>query len=126
MANYPTETGYQPLYAGASRGATAPTAAEVYAQGRTGLRLDVNVSAITGTSVTFTLQAYDPMTQTWFTLLASAAVVAASRIALFVDPRIATAANASAQQVLPNRMRLSVTHTTITAVTYSAVATLSY
>ena len=84
---------------------------EIFANGNTGIRVDIDITALTGTSVTFTLQYYEATSGTWLTLLASAAQVGAAHITLTVDPRATTSANVALNAILPNRMRVTTTGT---------------
>ncbi|MGB3328996.1 MAG: hypothetical protein WBA46_08595 [Thermomicrobiales bacterium] len=126
MGFYPTTTENYTLYPSAVRGATAPTAVEFYADGRKNVRIDINVSAITGTNVTFKVQGFDPAANGWFDLLTGAAQTGAARSVLQLGPEIATATNVGLNTSLPARMRLVPTNTAITNVTYSASITKSY
>lgn len=80
------------------------------------LTVDINVTAFSGTSITFTVQGQDSQGN-WYTLLASAAISATGRSTLTVGPQSPTAANASANRVVPNRVRV-LTSGTITSVNY--------
>lgn len=91
-------------------------------QGEKGFRVDIDVAAFTGTSITFTLQFLDPTSGTWQTLLASAAVAAAGHTVLQVSPDIVAAANLTAQVIPPAQWRLMSTGT-ITSVTWGAYVT---
>jgi hypothetical protein len=84
---------------------------EFFANGNQGARVDIDITALTGTSVTFTWQYYEATSGTWLTLLAAAAQVGAAHVVLQVDPRIATSANAALNAILPNRMRITSTGT---------------
>jgi hypothetical protein len=110
------------LFALAAR-TTNGSSGPVSGNGCAGIVVDINITAFTGTSITFTLEWQDPAAgNAWVTLLASAAKSATGRFSLTVDPRIATAANVSLQTGAKASMRLTTTGT-ITSVTYSAVAT---
>lgn len=126
MAFYPTTTDAYTLYQSAARLATAPLPVEFSADGRKNVRVDINVSAITGTSVTFKIQGYDPAAQAWFDLLTGTAQTGVARTVLQIGPDITTAANAALNAVVPARLRLFVTNSSITTVTYSASLTKSY
>lgn len=126
MAQYPTTTDAYTLFPAAARPAAAPTPVEFYAEGRKNVRIDINVAAITGTNVTFKVQGYDPAANAWFDLLTGAAQTGVARTALQLGPDITTAANTALNTSLPARMRLFVTNSAITTVTYSAALTKSY
>lgn len=87
--------------------------------GWTGLRVDLDITAFTGTSITFTIQYYDPGKGDWLTLLASAAQTGTGHVTLHVDPRMTTASNTILAAIVPKKWKL-VPSGTITSVTYSA------
>ena len=68
-----------------------------------GIKLVVNVSAISGTSpsLVVTLQGHDPSRNVNYTLLASAAITAVGTTVLTVYPGLVAAANSVANDVLP-------------------------
>ena len=90
--------------------------------GKTGIRFDIDITAFTGTGITFTVESWDPAKGGWITELASAALAATGRTVLQVDPRIAAAANLVAQRIVPKTLRLTPSGT-ITSVTYSVTYT---
>jgi hypothetical protein len=90
--------------------------------GKSGIRFDIDITAFTGTSITFTVESWDPAKQGWVTELASAALAATGRTTIQVDPRIAAAANLVAQRIVPKQLRITPSGT-ITSVTYSVVYT---
>lgn len=73
-----------------------------------GVTVFVNVSAITGTTPTFTvtLQGVDPVSGATITLLATTALNATGVHALTVYPGIAVTANVSANTVLPSNWQV--------------------
>lgn len=73
---------------------------------RRGVKLTIDITAITG-SLTVTVQAKDPVSGKYTTILASAALAATGTTTLTVYPGIAVAANASASDVLPATWRVS-------------------
>lgn len=93
-----------------------------------GVQVMVNISAISGASAdgTFTIQGYDELSDSWFTVLASAAKSATEFFTLTAYPGIAASSNVSANTVLPKRWRLNfdISATTTPSVTFSASATL--
>lgn len=95
-----------------------------------GVQVMVNVSAVSGTSATgtFTIQGYDELSDSWFTVLASAAKDANSTgfFTLTAYPGITASSNVSASTVLPKKWRLNfdISPTTTPSVTFSASATL--
>lgn len=89
-----------------------------------GIRLTINITAFTGTSITFTLVGIDPTAGTTSgTLLASAAKSATGIFTMTVYPGITVAANVSAADLLPEQWKL-VPSGTITTVTYGVRAEL--
>lgn len=76
-----------------------------------GLHLIVNVTAGSGFSLTFTLQGKDPITGVYYTILASAALVATGTTVLRVYPGLTAAANLTANDVLPDTWRVVVAGT---------------
>jgi hypothetical protein len=88
-----------------------------------GLRLTVEVSAFTGTSITFTIQGYDPLSDSVYTLLASAAITGTGTTTYLIYPGCVAVANAVANNVLPEAWQVTATGT-ITSATYSVRAEL--
>ena len=111
------------MFASAAR-TSHSNSSEVNTQSAKNITVDIDVTAFTGTSITFTLQGYDTAKQGWYTLVATAAISAAGHSTLTVGPEVTIVANAAAQRVVPLRVRL-VPSGTITSVTYSASILLS-
>lgn len=111
-------------YVASAARTTHPTNRTRTMKGWTGIRCDIDVSAFTGTSITFFLEWFDPVANEWTTLISSAAVSAAGRASLSVDPRLTVAANVAASAIVPDRVRLG-SSGTITSVTWSAMLTWS-
>lgn len=109
------------LFASAAR-TTHTNSPEVFLNDEAGFRITFNITAFSGTSIVFTIQYYEESAGSWNTLLATAALSATGLTVLHVDPRIATAANASLQAIPPKRIRV-VPSGTITSVTYGATFT---
>lgn len=86
--------------------------------------LDIDITQFTGTSITFTVLAKDPVAGTYYTVLASAALVATGHTVLIIDPRVVAAANLVAQRALPRQFRV-LPSGTITTVTYSLSVTFN-
>jgi len=74
--------------------------------------------------VTFTIKGKDPLSGKYYTLLASAAIVAASTVVLRVYPGLTAVANLVASDVLPLDWRVEVTHSAGSNFTYSVGAQL--
>lgn len=73
-----------------------------------GLKLVIDITAITGTTptLTVTIQGKDPVSGKYFTILASAALNAAATTVLTVYPGLTAAANVTANDVLPRDWRV--------------------
>lgn len=107
------------VYVSAARTAT-PTAYPLYTRGSQGVTATINVTAVTSTpSVVFTIEAYDPSSATWTSMLASSAIVGTGTTRLAVAPGIAVSANASASTVIPDTIRVKATHGNTNSITYS-------
>lgn len=85
-------------------------------QGSDTVTVDINVTAFSGTSITFTVQGKDSQGN-WFNVLATAAINATGRSTLTIGPQSPTTTNVSSNRVLPLVMKLVPTGT-ITSVTY--------
>lgn len=110
------------VYPSAARTATPPavTLASGYA---TGVHVVVDVSAIVTTpSITVTLEQQDVTSGKWYPLLTSAAIATVSTTVLRVFPGAPVAANASANDVLTETVRVTVTHANGNSITYSVSA----
>lgn len=112
------------VYASAARTAT-PTATPFGSNGAHGLHLVINVSAAAATpSVVPTIDGYDDLSDTWYNLLTGSAITATGATVLKIYPGIAAVANAAASDVVPNKLRLVMTHADADSITYSAAAHL--
>lgn len=115
------------VYASAARTAT-PTAVTVPAGRYNYLHLVTRVTAATATpSVVITVDALDPVSGVYYNLLTSAALtesgVPYTRV-LRIGPTIPAAANLAAQDVLPDTLRVTMTHADSDSITYSVSALL--
>lgn len=74
-----------------------------------GVTVGIDVTAITGTSptLTVTIQGKDPVSGTYYTLLASTAISAVGFSTLVVYPGVAVTANETASLPLPGAWRIS-------------------
>ena len=111
------------LLASAARTDHAATGVTQYNQGYKGLRLTIDISAFSGTSITFTVKGVDPISGNSYTLLASAAKSATGTFYLLIYPGCVAVANSVANEVLPAQWNLT-SSGTITSVTWSAHAEL--
>jgi hypothetical protein len=110
------------IYPSAARTA-APNPYPLYTRGTEGVAFMINMSAVTATgSVTFNIQAYDPGSAGWVTLLSSAAIATVSAVRLTVGPNLPTTANVSAQTIIGDTMRVQAVHGNGVAMTYSVGA----
>lgn len=107
-------------YISAARTAT-PNAPTLYTRNARGIIVTVVVTAKTGTpSITVAIQAYDPASATFISLLTSAAInTSPSTTTLTYAPGAATTANVSLPGVLPDTIRILVTHADGQSITYS-------
>lgn len=89
-----------------------------------GVKVVIDVTAIAGTTPTFTvtIRGKDPASGKYFTILASAALTATGTVVLTVYPGIAAVANVSASDVLPDTWRIE---TAIGGTTPTVTATIS-
>lgn len=90
-----------------------------------GVKVIIDVTAITGTSptLTVTLQGKDPTSGKYFTILASAAISTVSTVVLTIFPGATASANVTANDVLPRTFRvISVIGGTTPAVTATVAA----
>lgn len=83
----------------------------------------VDITAITGTAptATFTVQGKDPISGQYYTILATAALVAAGTTVLRIFPGATATANAATNDVLPKTYRVIVA---ITGTTPAVTATV--
>ena len=89
-----------------------------------GVKVTINLSALTGTSATYTIEGLDPISgNASGTLLASAAKTATGTFTLTIYPGIAETANVDQSDVLPIWWRIKTTGT-YTVCTWSAYAEL--
>lgn len=106
-------------FASAARIAT-PAPFEMACQGRNSLICVINVTASAATpSVVFTIQGYDRASDTWYTILASAAITGAGQTILRVMRGLTAAANLVANDLLPDKIRITPVHADADSITYS-------
>ncbi len=96
--------------------------------GAKGLHLTIDATAVGAgppvASITVTIQGRDSTSGKYYTILASVAIAAVGTTVLKVYPGLTAAANAVANDLLPEYWRVSVTHANATAITYSIGASL--
>lgn len=76
-------------------------------------------------SVVFTVEGKDPVSGKYYTLLASAAIVAVGTTVLRVNPGLTAAANTIAKDMLPSLWRVKAVHADGQAITYSVGAVVT-
>lgn len=112
------------VYASAARTAT-PTAATVPAGRYNYLRVVIDVTAITSTpSVVCTIDALSPTSGKYYNLLTAAAVTATGTTVLNVGPALPVTNNVSANAVLADTLRITMTHGNSNSITYTVAAEL--
>lgn len=90
-----------------------------------GVDVIIDMTVVPGVdTVTFTIEGYDQASQKWYTILASAALVAIATTVLRVFPGATASANAAANAALPVGWRVRATHSAGTSFTYSVGANL--
>lgn len=88
-----------------------------------GVHIIIDATAKTATpSVVFTIQGYDPVNDTWYDLLVSAAITGVSNTLLSLYPGLAATANVSISQVLPEKWRVEAVAADGDSLTYSVIA----
>jgi hypothetical protein len=112
------------LYASAARTATPSPHADKKARGAKGLLVFINVSLVPGSapSVVFTVQGKDPISGTYYTILASAAITGTGLTVLRVFPGGPVTANLAANDTLPEDWRVTATHGNANSLTYTVGA----
>jgi hypothetical protein len=112
------------LLASAARTATVATEIQTNNEAR-GVHVVIDVTAAADTpSVVFTLQGYDPLSQKYYTILASAAITGTGTTVLRVYPGSTVTANLSAADVLPRLWRVNAVHADTDSITYSVGASV--
>lgn len=113
------------LYASGARTATPAQVTQTSAKGERGGHFIIVVTAVTATpSVVPTIEGYDRVSDTWYTLLTGTVITATGTTVLKLYPGIAIQANATASDILPPTWRLTMTHGDADSITYSASASL--
>lgn len=89
-----------------------------------GITVVVDITALTGTSITFTIQGKDPTSGKYYTLLVSAALVGTGTTILRVGPGLTAAANTVANDQLPRTFRVITTAVALSALTATVAGTI--
>jgi hypothetical protein len=88
---------------------TAQVSADLTNFNGRGVQIGINLTGLTGTSVTIAVQGKDVASGQYYTLLSSAAIAAAGFTLLTLYPGAPSIANQSSPQVLPRTFRVSAT-----------------
>ncbi len=111
----------QELLASTARTAS-PGAVDLDQKGKKGVVVVIDVTAIAATpSLTVTIRGKDTSGKTW-TILASAAITGTGTTTLKVYPGLTAAANAVANDVIPDNCEVDFSHGDADSITYSASA----
>jgi hypothetical protein len=103
----------------------SPTANGIDSAYARGVHVVIDVTAVAATpSVTPSIEGYDTLSGKWYTLLTGSAITATGTTVLKVYPGITAVANAAASDVIPNRIRVSMTHADADSITYTVAAHL--
>lgn len=111
------------LLASAARTATTASADQTNYNAR-GLHVAINVSAIGTSNLTVTVQGKDPISGTYYTLLAGANITTTGINILKIYPGITAVANGSAADILPRTFRVNCVKGDGSSWTYSVSASL--
>lgn len=115
----------QTLYASAARTAT-PTAVEVNTRRFRTLVIVLDATAITSTpSITIAIDRKDNSSGKYINILTSAAIATVSTNTIRVGLGLPVTANVSANEPLPNVVRITVTHGNANSITYTCSAHLN-
>lgn len=107
------------IYQSAARTAT-PTAVEITDDYVKGIQVIIDVTSVTLTpSVVPTIDGFDPLSEKWYNLLTGAAITGTGTTVLRVHPDIPAAANLIAQDFLPEKYRIVMTHGDTDSITYT-------
>lgn len=103
--------------------ARTATLSSSYAYAGTGAHIVLDMTAVSGTpSITFQVEGKDELSGKYYPILVSAAITTVSTNVLQVHPAVVETANVSTSSILPKSWRVTVTHSTADAVTYSVGA----
>ena len=108
------------LFSSASRTATTSTT-NANISGAIGAHLLINVSAGTTGGITPKIEGYDPVSATYYNLLTGTAITSTGHTVLRVGIGLESAANTIANEYLPEDVKVTVTHATTGAYTYTIV-----
>ena len=115
----------QQIYASAARTAT-PTAVEVNTRRFRSMVVVFDATAITSTpSVTIALDRKDNASGKYINILTSAAIATVSTNTIRIGLGLPVTANVSANEPLPNVVRVTITHGNANSITYTVSAHLN-
>ena len=115
----------QQIYASAARTAT-PTAVEVNTRRFRSMVIVLDATAITSTpSVTIALDRKDNASGKYVNILTSAAIATVSTNTIRIGLGLPVTANVSANEPLPNVVRVTITHGNANSITYTVSAHLN-
>ena len=113
------------IFPSAIRAATVASADQVNEGGHRGVILFIDMTVVPGVdTVTFTIQGKSALSAEYYTILASAALVAAGNTVLRVFPLSTVTANLAANDQLAALWRVNAVHSAATNFTYSVNAIL--
>jgi acyl CoA:acetate/3-ketoacid CoA transferase beta subunit len=98
---------------------TTQTQADQVNRGHSGIKVVVDTTVFGTGSVTVTIQGLDPTSGKYYTILASAAIVATGTVVLTVFPGAPVTGNVAANDQLPATWRLLATANNANSQTYS-------
>jgi len=91
------------------------------------LHLIIDVTATAATpSIVVTIDAVDPISSKFYNLLTSAAITTVSTNVLKLGIDMVAAANLAAQDIIPENLRITVTHGDADSITYSVGLNFQY
>ena len=109
----------QSVHLSTARTAT-PSNVEISDRYVKGIQVVINVTASAATpSVVPTIDGHDPLSDTWYTLLTGAAITGTGATVLRVHPELLAATNLTAQDFLPAKYRIVMTHGDGDSITYT-------
>ncbi len=118
LAHDPEANAEAVLLASAAR-TTTQTQADQLNLHRKGIRVVTDITVVGTGSITVTIEAKDPASGKYVTILSSGALSTNQTKTLLVYPGAANTANASQNDRLPKTWRVLVTHNNANAITYS-------
>ena len=110
----------------ASRAATQTVSADIANTQWRGGHFVINVTTISGVTLTPTIQGKDNVSGNYYDILVGNAINATGTTVLKVYPGIVPVSGASAADILPRTIRLKMSASGVTPTTFSAGATLEY